>query len=92
MFCVLFYNNLVHYLIEKGADLNKEDKHGMTPLFIACKNENENLVKYLIEHGADVNKENKCDISFLSATTYCGVTPLFYACEGRNKTIGKKFN
>jgi len=78
---------LIKYLIEQGANINKINKNGMTPLLYACKYENENLVKYLIKHGADVNRENKCDISLLSATTFCGVSPLFYACEGRNGAI-----
>jgi len=80
---------LIKYLIEQGANINIINKNGMTPLLYACKYENENLVKYLIKHGADVNRENKCDISLLSATTFCGVSPLFYACEGRNETIVK---
>eukprot|EP00833_Pecoramyces_ruminatium_P001633 jgi/Orpsp1_1/1175665/evm.model.c7180000054754.1 len=43
--------NLVKYLVEHGADINKENKDGKTPLFDAFK--------YLVELGADINKKNK---------------------------------
>ncbi|KAL6605118.1 hypothetical protein U3516DRAFT_758083 [Neocallimastix sp. 'constans'] len=42
--------NLVKYLVEHGADINKE-----IPQFRAIKRGNENLIKYLVEHGADIN-------------------------------------
>ncbi|ORX65883.1 ankyrin, partial [Anaeromyces robustus] len=51
--------DLVKYLIEHGADINKENEDGKTPLFWACESGNEDLVKYLIDLGADINKENE---------------------------------
>jgi len=30
--------NIIKYLIEHGADVNKENKNGNTPLIIACIN------------------------------------------------------
>jgi len=47
--------NLVKYLIEQGADINKEDVNGKTPLFYVCSSGNENLVKYLME--LKINKQ-----------------------------------
>ncbi|ORX55833.1 ankyrin, partial [Anaeromyces robustus] len=49
---------IINYLIEKGADIHKENNDGETPLFFVCENGNENGVRYLIEHGAQINKEN----------------------------------
>ncbi|ORX78888.1 ankyrin, partial [Anaeromyces robustus] len=49
---------IVRYLVEQGADLNKEDWKGETPLFNACKSGNETIVEYLVEYGADLNKED----------------------------------
>jgi len=43
--------------VENGADVNKEDNNGDTPIFYACENGNETIVKYLVEHSTDVNKE-----------------------------------
>jgi len=48
---------VINYLIKRGADINKEDISGKTPLFNACKNGNEAVVKYLVKHGADINKK-----------------------------------
>ena len=69
---------IIKYLIEHGANINKEDRKGETPLFNVCRNGNEIIVKYLVKHGADVNKENKY-----------GKTPLFDACFSGNEKIVK---
>jgi len=49
--------NLIKYLIDLGANVNKENCNGETLLFEACCDENEVIIKYLVEHRADVNKE-----------------------------------
>jgi len=43
--------------VEHGADINKEDNDGVTPLFISCKEGHENVVKYLMEHGENINEK-----------------------------------
>jgi len=45
--------NIVKYLFEHGADINKKCRDGATPLFNACYIGNENIIKYLVELGAD---------------------------------------
>ena len=57
-------------LIENGADVNKEDKDGNTPLIEAVMGNNESIIRFLIENGADVNKENRK-----------GNTPLIETCD-----------
>jgi len=52
---------LVKYLIENGAEINKENEKGDTPLIIATKNKNETIVNYLIENRANLNKKRKLD-------------------------------
>ena len=69
---------IVKYLVEHGADVNKEDKDGKTPLFGACWEGHENIVKYLVEHRANVNEEDED-----------GRTPLFEACRKGNENIVK---
>ena len=41
--------NLVKYLVEHGAVINKE-----IPQFRVSERGNENLIKYLVEYGADI--------------------------------------
>ncbi|ORX86825.1 ankyrin, partial [Anaeromyces robustus] len=53
---------ITKYLVDHGADVNKEDINGNTPIFFACQSGNENIVKYLVEHGADINKKDKTGI------------------------------
>jgi len=36
---------VVKYLTEFGAGINRENSDGKTPLFYACKSENENRIK-----------------------------------------------
>ena len=52
--------NVVHYLIESGADVNIPDSSGETALMWAMGNdENIDIVKFLIAHGADLNAKDK---------------------------------
>ena len=57
MACRSGNENITKYLVENGADINKENKDGKTPLFYSCNIRYANLVKYLIENNAKVNKE-----------------------------------
>jgi len=52
--------NIVEYLIEKGADVNKVSikRDGNTPLGAAIFSGNLDIVKYLIDHGATINNNN----------------------------------
>ena len=42
---------MMKYLVEHGADVNKKDKNGQTPLKIAKQKENERVIEYLMKHG-----------------------------------------
>jgi len=74
---VIMVKNIVRYLVEHGADINKGD--GSTPLHLACEKGHKNIVKYLVEHGADINNKGE----------RCGWTPLQYACYYGNENIAK---
>lgn len=51
--------NTVKLLLRYGADLNVQDKDGMTALHYNLKHRsNHTITKWLIEHGADVNLRN----------------------------------
>lgn len=52
--------DVVQYLIKKGANVNKKNYIGETPLFIATRYGHINVVKYLIEEAnADLNIKNE---------------------------------
>ncbi|KAM7037067.1 ankyrin repeat and SAM domain-containing protein 6 [Passerculus sandwichensis] len=51
---------LVQFLVEKKADIDKQDNvHGWTALMQATYHGNKNVVKYLLNQGADVNLRAK---------------------------------
>ena len=71
--CRLGNQNAAAKLIEGGADVNKKDLQGRTPLFMASVEDNvyrTSLTELLIDCGADVNE-----------TDNYGRTPLNYLCE-----------
>ncbi|XP_034472717.1 myotrophin [Drosophila innubila] len=47
--------NVLKFLIKLGADVNRKDKHGITPLLAAVWEGHTNCVAYLLENGADKN-------------------------------------
>ncbi|WP_457592169.1 ankyrin repeat domain-containing protein [Hydrogenimonas sp.] len=75
-----YFNDLptVKYLLENGADINRQDFIKTTPLQYATKNNSVDVVKYLLKHGAD--KELACFIGE-SVTGYEKSTPLTYAIK-----------
>ena len=67
----------VNYLLKNGADINKKNKSGRTPLIQhSLAYENQDHVKFLLEKGADINaQDNK------------GNTLLMYAIALRNESL-----
>ena len=49
---------LVKYLVEQGADKDKADHQGWTPLLVAAQEDHIMVVQCLVEHGADKDKAN----------------------------------
>ena len=64
------HHNIVATLIGAGADVNKADDTGATPLIAAAEAGHDNIVATLIGAGADVNK----------ADDTAGTTPLLSSC------------
>lgn len=53
--------NSIRYLLNNGADPNKEDVYsGVTPLMLAAANSSLETVRMLLEHGADITRISKC--------------------------------
>ncbi|UCF81439.1 MAG: ankyrin repeat domain-containing protein, partial [Acidobacteriota bacterium] len=57
----------VEQLIEQGADVNAEDKYGITALMFAAKNGQTEIVKALVDAGADVEAKDKYGVTALMA-------------------------
>jgi len=67
--CEISSAEIVRCLIDAGADVNKDNDHGHTPLHLACWRDSLDIIKFLLNTGADVN-----------AKSAGGYTPLHEAC------------
>lgn len=72
------HNELVRWMIEQGADVNKPARNAMqvAPIHSAVARQNIELCRLLLEHGADVN-----------ARQARGVTPLHSAAHNGNAAL-----
>ena len=75
------YNKLdeVKKLIREGADVNKKNEFGYTPLHMALAGENKEMAELLLNNGADPRIQDKN-----------GSTALHYAYERNMTDIAKK--
>ena len=60
----LFYaafnrTDVIRLLLQKGADVNKRDRFGDTPVHYAAWENSTEAIATLIEHGASINITNK---------------------------------
>jgi ankyrin repeat protein len=60
------HTETIKLLLEKGADVNRENRHGNTALLFAAYEGSTEMVKLLLEAGANVNATNGEDASVLS--------------------------
>ena len=58
---------MVRLLLEKGANINRNDNLGTTPLHAAALYGHETLVKLLLENGADVESQTTYKDAFTHA-------------------------
>ena len=59
--------NIVSYLLEKGADVNSLTQRGETPLHYAARAAQPNVIKLLLDHGADVNAKSKASLLLINS-------------------------
>jgi len=50
--------DVIEWLLEKGADVNHQDRNGWTPLHFAVQERQPETVALLIAHGADANLQD----------------------------------
>ncbi|CAC5401594.1 unnamed protein product [Mytilus coruscus] len=60
----------IQWCINHGVDINNDNYHGISPLYIACQNNYIDVVKLLLDKKADINNDN-----------YHGISPLYIACQ-----------
>ena len=53
--CKEGYQNIVAFLIEKGADVNCSNEYGITPLMTASRYGHSEIAEFLIEKGANID-------------------------------------
>ena len=68
--------DVMELLVKKGADVNRPDDNGDSPLHLAVKKDYRVLTKLLIAHGANVNAKDAG-----------GHTPLWYSIGHHNQEI-----
>ncbi|MCP3940970.1 MAG: ankyrin repeat domain-containing protein [Desulfobacteraceae bacterium] len=71
---------MIQFLIDSGAEVEKKNQLGITPLMIACAQGSIKAVKLLLKNGAKINVASN-DLS----------TPLMYACIRENLEMTKLF-
>lgn len=62
----------VKLLIQKGANVNIEEKSGTTPLLMAVSNKSVGCVDTLLQHEASIDKANKKGFTPLMSAAYNG--------------------
>lgn len=77
--CAIKYGHvaIVQLFLDKGVDINLEDKQGRTPLVYAAENGHVAIVQLLLHKGADINLTD----------SYGGRTPLSYAAMKGHKAV-----
>lgn len=69
--------DIVSYLINRGADVNLENEAGMTPLISAVRFDRIGNIKILLSKGADINYKNK----------YGNNAVMFAAADSNSETL-----
>ncbi len=63
-------------LVSRGADVDWEDMHGLTPLILAAGQDRRDAARLYLENGADVNKANRKGETALSKAVELGRTEI----------------
>ena len=70
---------MVQQIVTAGADINKTNRKGLTPVNVAAKQGHHHLCEYFMNLGADLNIADRN-----------GLTPLYFICQAGNNDLVKK--
>jgi hypothetical protein len=65
--------NIVLMMVDRGADLNRLDGYGMTPLHVATKQGDLGMMRLLLSHGADSSRRNRQGATALDFAAQAGL-------------------
>ncbi len=81
----------VNYLLKNGADINKKNKSGRTPLIQhSLAYENQDHVKFLLEKGADINAQDNEGVTTLMFAVQTDKTKIIDICLSEKADINMK--
>ena len=72
---------IIHYLVEHGADVNTTNNNGYTPLMWVASVGHIDIVQCLVEHGANVNAANNGDTALMWAASFGNLDIIQYLVE-----------
>ena len=70
------HRDLVHLLLEKGAQIDLQDSTGLSPLMVSCSSGHTELTRILLVRGANVNLLNEEGITALMISSKKGDTEI----------------
>lgn len=82
---------IIKFLVENGADINKADAHKTLPIAFACMNGHYKVVKYLVANKADINFKGEAGNTALSYAAMWGYDSIFnyLISKGANITLSR---
>lgn len=84
--------DLIHLLLQHGANINQQDRRGYTPLHEAAAKNQEEAVKLLVEMGAAINaktNERKTVLDIVYGIPYLGHRSLAHWLKTKGAVSGK---
>jgi len=69
---IAIYNGdleIVKLLLDRGVNINIQDRYGLTALMIATINKDLETMRLLLDHGVDINIQNRYDLTALMIAT-----------------------
>ncbi|OCT86085.1 hypothetical protein XELAEV_18019779mg, partial [Xenopus laevis] len=71
-------DEIVEFLLAKGANINAADKHGITPLLSACYEGHRKCVELFVSKGADKNVKGPDGLNAFESTDNQAIKDLLH--------------